>query len=160
MGFSTFLIGLVPSFSSWGYGAPLAVLTLRLIQGLALGGEYGGAANLCRRACPNDKAPGLYQLDELTATLGFLSLGVIVFYQGLPVSIHSTIGVGGYHSGFYFIGCHFDLHSFKDERVTGFCKIKAEGAVSKNPLKKVFNKANFKMVLLALFWNRYGAGVV
>lgn len=82
MGVSTFLIGLIPDYQSWGYAAPLAVLVLRLIQGLALGGEYGGAATYVAEHAPPDKR-GLYtSWIQTTATLGFLlSLGVILWLR-------------------------------------------------------------------------------
>lgn len=163
MGFSTFLIGLVPSFSSWGYGAPLAVLTLRLIQGLALGGEYGGAATYVAEHAPNDKRGFYTSWIQTTATLGlFLSLGVIVFtraYLGID-----TFNDWGWRIPFLVsillvvISIYIRLRM---KESPAFVKIKAEGAVSKNPLRESFsNKANFKMVLLALFGAVMGQGVV
>lgn len=80
MGASTFLIGLIPGFETWGYAAPLAVLVLRLIQGLALGGEYGGAATYVAEHAPPDKRGFYTSWIQTTATLGlFLSLGVIIW---------------------------------------------------------------------------------
>src|SRR5689334_18928485 len=80
MGSSTFAIGLIPNFSHIGYAAPVLVLLLRLIQGLALGGEYGGAATYVAEHSPAHRRGFFTSWIQTTATLGlFLSLGVIVF---------------------------------------------------------------------------------
>ncbi|RYG13336.1 MAG: MFS transporter, partial [Chitinophagaceae bacterium] len=84
MGGSTFLIGLIPSYSSIGYAAPILVLILRLIQGLALGGEYGGAATYVAEHAPKGKRGFFTSWIQTTATLGlFLSLGVIVLAKNI-----------------------------------------------------------------------------
>jgi MFS family permease len=82
MGLSTFLIGLVPSYSSIGYWAPALVLILRLVQGLALGGEYGGAATYVAEHSPANKRGFYTSWIQTTATLGlFVSLGVILLIR-------------------------------------------------------------------------------
>src|SRR4051812_29907300 len=79
MGASTFTIGLIPGYKSIGIAAPLLVLLLRLIQGLALGGEYGGAATYVAEHAPSNKRGFYTSWIQTTATLGlFLSLGVIL----------------------------------------------------------------------------------
>ena len=84
MGGSTFLIGLVPSYKSIGYAAPVLVLVLRLIQGLALGGEYGGAATYVAEHAPKNKRGFFTSWIQTTATLGlFLSLGIIVMTKNV-----------------------------------------------------------------------------
>src|SRR6187402_2747240 len=84
MGGSTFLIGLIPSYSTIGYAAPILVLILRLIQGLALGGEYGGAATYVAEHAPQGRRGFFTSWIQITATLGlFLSLGVIVLTKNL-----------------------------------------------------------------------------
>nr|MBP8067757.1 MFS transporter [Pedobacter sp.] len=84
MGGSTFLIGLIPSYSSIGYAAPILVLILRLIQGLALGGEYGGAATYVAEHAPKGKRGFFTSWIQTTATLGlFLSLGIIVLAKNI-----------------------------------------------------------------------------
>ena len=81
---STFLIGLIPSYSSIGYAAPILVLVLRLIQGLALGGEYGGAATYVAEHAPKGKRGFFTSWIQTTATLGlFLSLGIIVLAKNI-----------------------------------------------------------------------------
>jgi len=80
MGASTFLIGLIPNYASIGIAAPILVLVLRLIQGLALGGEYGGAATYVAEHAPEGRRGFFTSWIQTTATLGlFLSLGVILF---------------------------------------------------------------------------------
>lgn len=80
MGGSTFAIGLVPSYESIGFAAPIIVLTLRLLQGLALGGEYGGAATYVAEHAPAGRRGYYTSWIQTTATLGlFVSLSVILF---------------------------------------------------------------------------------
>jgi MFS family permease len=93
MGLSTFLIGLVPSYASIGGWAPALVLALRLIQGLALGGEYGGAATYVAEHSPINRRGYYTSWIQTTATLGlFLSLGVILFIRRL-------VGVNEFENG-------------------------------------------------------------
>jgi len=163
MGVSTFLIGLIPDYQSWGYAAPLAVLVLRLIQGLALGGEYGGAATYVAEHAPPDKR-GLYtSWIQTTATLGFLlSLGVILW-------LRHSLGVVAFNdwgwripflASIFLVGISIYIR-LKMQESPAFTKIKNEGKISINPLKESFNhKKNFKMVLLALFGAVMGQGVI
>src|ERR687894_1269992 len=79
MGFSTFAVGLLPSYASIGVAAPLLLVALRLLQGLALGGEYGGAATYVAEHAPEGKRGFYTSFIQTTATLGlFVSLGVIL----------------------------------------------------------------------------------
>lgn len=163
MGVSTFLIGLIPDYQSWGYAAPLAVLVLRLIQGLALGGEYGGAATYVAEHAPPDKR-GLYtSWIQTTATLGFLlSLGVIVW-------VRHSLGVVAFNdwgwripflASIFLVGISIYIR-LKMQESPAFTKIKNEGKISINPIKESFShKKNFKMVLLALFGAVMGQGVI
>src|ERR671912_70154 len=90
MGGSTFLIGLIPSYASIGYAAPILVLILRLVQGLALGGEYGGAATYVAEHAPKGKRGFYTSFIQTTATLGlFVSLGVILL-------VRQTVGVDAF----------------------------------------------------------------
>src|SRR5699024_1229940 len=92
MGGSTFAIGLIPGFSTIGYAAPILVLLLRLIQGLALGGEYGGAATYVAEHAPANKRGFYTSFIQTTATMGlFLSLGVILLIRHL-------VGVDAFNS--------------------------------------------------------------
>src|SRR6202034_4498316 len=82
MGFSTFAIGLLPSFATAGWFAPIVLLLIRVLQGLALGGEYGGAAVYVAEHVPDNKRGFYTSFIQMTATLGlFVSLGVIVITQ-------------------------------------------------------------------------------
>lgn len=163
MGGSTFLIGIIPSYATIGYAAPIIVLLLRLIQGLALGGEYGGAATYVAEHAPSGKRGFFTSWIQTTATLGlFLSLGVIVLTK-------NVIGADAFSSWGWRIPFLLSILlvvvsiyiRMKMHESPQFTKLKTEGKVSKNPLKDSFSKkANFKMVLLALFGATMGQGVV
>ncbi len=163
MGGSTFLIGLIPSYSSIGYAAPILVLILRLVQGLALGGEYGGAATYVAEHAPANKRGFFTSWIQTTATGGlFLSLGVIVFTKNLLGA--EAFSDWGWRVPFLLsillVGVSIYIR-MKMHESPMFTKLKTEGKVSKNPLKESFrNKANFKMVLLALFGATMGQGVI
>ncbi|KAA0991882.1 MFS transporter [Dyadobacter aurulentus] len=163
MGGSTFLIGLIPSYSSIGYAAPILVLILRLVQGLALGGEYGGAATYVAEHAPVGKRGFFTSWIQTTATLGlFLSLGIIVLTKNLLGS--EAFADWGWRIPFLvsilLVGVSIYIRMKMHESPV-FTKLKAEGKVSSNPLKESFQKkANFKMVLLALFGATMGQGVI
>ena len=163
MGGSTFFIGLIPSYKSIGYAAPILVLILRLIQGLALGGEYGGAATYVAEHAPENRRGFFTSWIQTTATLGlFLSLGVIVITKNILGA--DTFGDWGWRIPFLLsivlvvVSIYIRMKMHESPL---FSKLKAEGNISKNPLKESFNnKANFKMVLLALFGATMGQGVI
>ena len=163
MGGSTFLIGLIPSYKSIGYAAPILVLILRLIQGLALGGEYGGAATYVAEHAPKNRRGFFTSWIQTTATLGlFLSLGVIVITKNILGA--ETFGNWGWRIPFLLsivlvvVSIYIRMKMHESPM---FSKLKSEGKVSKNPLKESFNnRANFKMVLLALFGATMGQGVI
>lgn len=163
MGGSTFAIGLVPDYATIGAAAPILVLFLRLLQGLALGGEYGGAATYVAEHSPAQHRGYYTSWIQTTATLGlFLALGVILFTRksmGLE-----QFGEWGWRIPFivsaFLIGVSIYIRLRMNESPL-FRKIKSEGKASKNPLKDSFaNRANLKMVLLALFGATMGQGVV
>jgi len=163
MGGSTFLIGLIPSYSSIGYAAPILVLILRLVQGLALGGEYGGAATYVAEHAPKGKRGFFTSWIQTTATLGlFLSLGIIVLSKNLIGS--TAFADWGWRIPFLLsillVGVSIYIR-LKMHESPMFTKLKTEGNISKNPLKESFSKkGNFKMVLLALFGATMGQGVI
>lgn len=163
MGGSTFLIGLIPSYKTIGYAAPILVLILRLVQGLALGGEYGGAATYVAEHAPKGKRGFFTSWIQTTATLGlFLSLGVIVLAKNLIGA--EAFADWGWRIPFLLsillVGVSIYIR-LKMHESPMFTKLKAEGNISKNPLKESFSKkANFKMVLLALFGATMGQGVI
>jgi MFS family permease len=163
MGGSTFLIGLIPSYSSIGYAAPILVLILRLVQGLALGGEYGGAATYVAEHAPVGRRGFFTSWIQTTATLGlFLSLGIIVLTKNLLGA--DKFADWGWRIPFLLsillVGVSVYIRMKMHESPV-FSKLKAEGKISSNPLKESFQKkANFKMVLLALFGATMGQGVI
>ncbi|MCY1513531.1 putative sialic acid transporter [compost metagenome] len=163
MGGSTFMIGLIPSYSSIGYAAPVLVLVLRLIQGLALGGEYGGAATYVAEHAPKGRRGFFTSWIQTTATLGlFLSLGVIVLIKNVIGA--EAFADWGWRIPFLLsillVGVSIYIR-LKMHESPLFAKLKMEGKISKNPLKESFSKKdNFKMVLLALFGATMGQGVI
>jgi len=164
MGGATFLIGLIPSYETIGAWAPILVLLLRLLQGLALGGEYGGAATYVAEHSPAHRRGFYTSWIQTTATLGlFLSLGVIL-------SIRRIVGVEEFTNGNgwrypFLLSIVLVIVSIiirlKMKESPMFSKLKKEGKTSTNPLKESFgHKENFKMVLLALFGATMGQGVI
>jgi MFS family permease len=169
MGGSTFAIGLVPGYESIGFAAPVIVLLLRLLQGLALGGEYGGAATYVAEHAPPNKRGYYTSWIQTTATLGlFASLGVILLTRhnldrDLQVSI-AKFNDWGWRIPFLvsiilvIVSVYIRL---KMKESPLFSKLKSEGKTSVNPLKESFvHRGNLKMVLLALFGATMGQGVV
>lgn len=164
MGLSTFLIGCIPAYATIGAWAPFLVLLLRLLQGLALGGEYGGAATYVAEHTTAHRRGFYTSWIQTTATLGlFLSLGVIL-------SIRRLVGVDEFTNGqgwrypfllsIVLVGVSIFIRLRMNESPL-FAKLKDEGKTSKNPLKESFgHKTNFKMVLLALFGVTMGQGVI
>jgi MFS family permease len=165
MGGSTFLIGCIPSYETIGFAAPILVLLLRLLQGLALGGEYGGAATYVAEHAPVDKRGYYTSWIQTTATLGlFLALGVILLVKSNMPDANFNAEWGGWRYPFWIsiilVGVSIYIR-LKMKESPMFSKLKAEGKTSVNPLKESFrHKANFKMVLLALFGAVMGQGVV
>jgi MFS family permease len=162
MGASTALVGLLPSYASIGVAAPIALITLRLLQGLALGGEYGGAATYVAEHAPPGKR-GLYtSWIQTTATLGlFLSLLVILACRLL---FKEEFEVWGWRIPFLLsivlLGVSVYIRLQLQESPV-FLQIKSEGKLSKAPLSDAFAKwGNLKIVLLALVGATAGQAVV
>jgi MFS family permease len=165
MGGATFLIGLVPSYKSIGIAAPILVLVLRLIQGLALGGEYGGAATYVAEHAPAHRRGYFTAWIQTTATLGlFVALGVIMAVKNSMNDTDFVKEWGGWRYPFWLsvllVGVSVYIR-LKMKESPVFAKLKSENKTAANPLKESFgNKANFKMVLLALFGAVMGQGVI
>ncbi|MES1160763.1 MAG: MFS transporter, partial [Bacteroidota bacterium] len=169
MGGSTFAIGLVPKYETIGFAAPLIVLLLRLLQGLALGGEYGGAATYVAEHSPADRRGYFTSWIQTTATVGLLvSLGIILLTRHVldpdPARSIEKFNDWGWRIPFLIsivlviISIYIRL---KMSESPLFSKLKTEGKIAVNPLKESFgHKANLKMVLLALFGAAMGQGVV
>ena len=165
MGGSTFLIGVIPGYKSIGMLAPVLVLILRLVQGLALGGEYGGAATYVAEHAPAGRRGYYTSWIQTTATLGlFVSLGVILLTKMNMTDEAFNAEWGGWRYPFWgsilLVGVSIYIRlQMKESPV--FTKLKTEGKTSPNPLKESFaHKANLKMVLLALFGAVMGQGVI
>ncbi|MXN90464.1 MFS transporter [Flavobacterium sp. Sd200] len=163
MGGATFLIGCIPSYESIGFWAPLAVLILRLLQGLALGGEYGGAATYVAEHSPNNQRGYWTSWIQTMATFGlFISLMVILATRAAMSA--EDFDLWGWRIPF-LISILMVVVSYvirrKMHESPVFAKAKAEGKTTTNPLKESFgNKYNLKFVLLALFGAAMGQGVV
>lgn len=163
MGLSTFLIGCVPGYETIGFLASVLVLLLRLLQGLALGGEYGGAATYVAEHSPIHQRGFYTSWIQTTATAGlFISLFVIIITKG--AMDEAAFNNWGWRIPFWIsilmVGISV-LIRMKMQESPVFAKAKAEGKTSVNPLKESFgNKLNFKFVLLALFGATMGQGVV
>jgi MFS family permease len=162
MGASTALVGLLPSYASIGVAAPIILILLRLLQGLALGGEYGGAATYVAEHAPPGRRGFYTSWIQTTATLGlFLSLLVILACR---VTLGPEFEVWGWRIPFLIsilllaISVYIRLQL---QESPAFMEIKNEGKLSKAPLTEAFgNWGNGKIVLLALLGATAGQAVV
>ncbi|TCJ12568.1 MFS transporter [Flaviaesturariibacter flavus] len=165
MGAATFLIGVVPGYKQIGIAAPVLVLLLRLLQGLALGGEYGGAATYVAEYAPEGRRGFFTSWIQTTATLGlFLALGVIMAVKMNMSDAAFNADWGGWRYPFWASALLVGVSIFIRLRMAEsplFSMLKSEGKTSVNPLKESFgNRENFRMVLLALFGAVMGQGVI
>ncbi|MBZ2210003.1 MFS transporter [Massilia soli] len=163
MGASTFLVGLLPSYATIGIAAPILLVTLRILQGLALGGEYGGAATYVAEHAPEGKRGLFTSFIQTTATMGlFLSLLVIL---GVRTALgEEEFGAWGWRIPFLvsvlLLGISVWIRLSMNES-PAFTKMKAEGKTSKAPLSEAFLKPkNAKIVFLALVGLTMGQAVV
>lgn len=163
MGLSTFIVGLLPNAATIGIAAPIILIALRLAQGLALGGEYGGAATYVAEHAPNGKRGYYTSFIQTTATLGlFLSLLVILFTRSALGE--TDFAAWGWRIPFLvsvlLLGISVWIRLRLNESPI-FQKMKEEGKGSKAPLTEAFgNWQNGKLVLLALLGGVMGQGVV
>ncbi len=169
MGGATFLIGVLPGFNargSWpgiGWAAPVLLVVLRLLQGLALGGEYGGAATYVAEHSPDGQRGYWTSWIQTTATLGlFLSLAVILLCRtAMPREAFESWGWRvPFWLSLLLVVCSYYIRRRMDESPL-FARMKREGKGSRNPFKEAFgSRANLKLVLLGLFGATAGQGVV
>src|SRR3954467_11730396 len=163
MGASTFAVGLLPTYASVGWFAPILMVSLRLLQGLALGGEYGGAATYVAEHAPHDRRGYDTSWIQTTATLGlFLALAVIYLCRSNMDA--KEFADWGWRVPFWvsLVLLAFSVYiRLKLQESPIFQKMKAEGKGSKQPLTDSFLKyPNNKYVLLALLGATAGQGVV
>ncbi|MFC3058135.1 MFS transporter [Paenirhodobacter populi] len=188
MGVSTFIVGLLPGYASWGVAAPIILIVLRMLQGLALGGEYGGAAVYVAEHAPQNRRGYYTAFIQTTATLGLLlSLIVILLVQGYVNANYPMVAVldlagnpvlnpdgtermirafdaWGWRIPFlcsiFLLGISLYIR-LQMEESPAFKKMKAEGAQSKAPLREAFGTwKNGKIALIALLGLTAGQAVV
>ncbi|MBX4958549.1 MFS transporter [Rhizobium lentis] len=163
MGFSTFLVGILPGAASIGIAAPIILIGLRLLQGLALGGEYGGAATYVAEHAPNGRRGYFTSWIQTTATLGlFLSLIVIILVQSLMGP--TQFAAWGWRIPFLvsvvLLGISVWIR-LKMNESPAFQRMKAEGKGSKAPLSEAFGQwKNAKIAIIALLGATMGQAVV
>ncbi len=188
MGLSTFLVGLLPGYQSWGVAAPIILIGLRMLQGLALGGEYGGAAVYVAEHAPQNQRGYYTSFIQTTATLGLLlSLIVILMVQGyvngnypdqpvldaVGVAVIQADGTPSMMKAFNawgwripFLGSIFLLIislyiRLQMNESPAFKKMKEEGAHSKAPLREAFGQwKNARIAIIALLGLTAGQAVV
>ena len=162
MGISTFLVGILPSYGSIGIAAPVILIVLRMLQGLALGGEYGGAATYVAEHAPHGKR-GLYtSFIQTTATLGLLLSLVVI------LTVRETLGVEAFNAwgwripfllSIVLLGISVWIRLQLSESPL-FLEMKENGTLSKAPISESFFSKNGKIVLLALLGATAGQAVV
>jgi len=162
MGGATFIVGILPNYDAIGVAAPVILIALRMFQGLALGGEYGGAATYVAEHAPHGRRGAYTAWIQTTATLGlFLSLLVILFTREFT---GADFEVWGWRIPFILsialLGVSVYIRLSMNES-PAFKKMKEEGKLSKAPLTESFGQwKNLKIVILALFGLVAGQAVV
>ncbi len=163
MGGATAAIGFLPTYATIGILAPIILLLIRILQGLALGGEYGGAAVYVAEHVPDERRGFYTSFIQITATLGlFLSLMVILFVQN--AMSREAFSAWGWRVPFlisiFLVGISLYIRIRMKESPI-FQQIKSSGMTSAQPLKEAFTKwVNLKRVLISLFGATAGQGVV
>ena len=163
MGIGTFFIGLLPGYGTWGIAAPIVLIALRLVQGLALGGEYGGAAIYVAEHAPVNQKGYYTSWIQTTATLGlFMALLLIL---GIRTAMgEQAFGDWGWRIPFLLSAILLAVSIWIRLQLAEsplFQKMKEEGSQSKAPLSEAFgNWTNGKIALLALLGATAGEAVV
>lgn len=163
MGLSTFGVGLLPTYATIGLWAPTLLVLLRLVQGLALGGEYGGAATYVAEHAPDHQRGYYTSYIQTTATLGFF-VSLIVIYAARQGLGEATFKAWGWRIPFLLSAVLLALSMFIRLRLKEsplFAKLKSQGKTSKAPIKDSLGSGkNWKLILLALFGATAGQAVV
>jgi len=168
MGLGTFCIGLLPNYAAWGIAAPIALIALRLFQGLALGGEYGGAAIYVAEHAPKNKRGFYTSWIQTTATLGLFMALLVVLGIRTWMGEKDFAGSGSLTDGWripFLLSAILLVVSvwirLKLNESPVFLRMKAEGRQSKHPLTEAFGQwSNAKIAILALFGATAGEAVV
>lgn len=163
MGLSTFVVGLLPSYAAIGLAAPMILVGMRLVQGLALGGEYGGAATYVAEHAPHGKR-GLYtSFIQITATAGLMLSLVVIMGVRFAVGEAAFLDWGWripFLVSILLLGVSMWIR-LKLAESPAFARMKAEGRGSTSPLKDSFARwPNLKLVLIALVGLTAGQAVV
>jgi MFS family permease len=163
MGLSTFIVGVLPAYASIGAAAPIILVGLRLLQGLALGGEYGGAATYVAEHAPHGKRGAYTSWIQTTATLGlFLSLIVIIGTKAAfgDAAFNDWAWRVPFWASIFLLGVSVWIRLSLNES-PAFKRMKEEGKTSKAPLSESFGQwKNAKVVIIALLGLTAGQGVV
>ena len=163
MGGATTVIGILPTYAQIGVLAPIILVIIRIIQGLALGGEYGGAAVYVAEHVPDNKRGFYTSFIQITATLGlFVSLVVILIVRNSMSA--ASFNAWGWRLPFllsiFLVAVSVYIRSQMKESPL-FTKMKSEGKTSKAPLKDSFgNSANWRIILTVLFGAAAGQAVI
>lgn len=154
MGISTFLVGCLPNYQSIGIGAPIALISLRILQGIALGGEYGGATIYVAEFAPQDKRGSYTSWIQVTSGVGyFLSIAVIMLTQWILGK--ELFEEWGWRIPFLLCSVFLSISLYirlKMQESPVFMKLKRNGDISRHPILETFGQwKNLKMVLVAMF---------
>jgi len=163
MGASTFLIGILPTYATAGIISPILLILLRILQGIALGGEYGGAAIYVAEHAPNDKRGATTGWIQITASLGLIA-GLLVILGTRSATGEQSFLEWGWRVPFLVSVVLLIISvwlRFKLSESPAFAKLKEEGAVSTAPLREAFGRwDNLKRVLIAFFGIMCAQGAV
>jgi MFS family permease len=163
MGLSTFLVAFLPTYASWGIAAPISLIALRLLQGLALGGEYGGAATYVAEHAPHGRRGFYTSWIQTTATVGLMLALMVILGTRLNLG-EAEFAKWGWRIPYAMSGILLVVSIWirlKLSESPAFARMKAEGKTSKAPLTESFGQwSNLKIVILALVGATAGQAVV
>ena len=163
MGVSTFLVAFLPNYATWGIAAPITLIALRLLQGLALGGEYGGAATYVAEHAPHGKRGAYTAWIQTTATVGLMLALMVILGTRLYLG-EKEFAAWGWRVPYALSGILLVVSIWirlKLSESPAFTRMKSEGKTSKAPLTESFGHAgNLKIVVLALIGGTAGQAVV
>ena len=163
MGLSTFLVTFLPTYASWGIAAPIMLIALRLLQGLALGGEYGGAATYVAEHAPHRRRGFYTSWIQTTATVGLMLALMVILGTRLWIG-EKEFAAWGWRIPYAMSGILLAVSVWIRLRLSespAFARMKSEGKTSKAPLAESFGQwRNLKVVILALLGGTAGQAVV